>query len=252
MATLDEILAQYGAAPGTLRTPGQEFYQFAGGIAPGPARQAFWSQEAPLTTRFQLAEPTYGGTFANWLSGYGGGNIEPLVPQFDYPASTATNLGVTPLTGEQLRTRAQGVAGIAGLTGNQLSSYYAGGPGMNAAALGMTDPRYAAMQGLTPTQLSSYRQLYGTGTESGANVQDLVKLLALQRPAAAGGEYQRGGAVGGAITSLIDELFSQYAGAQPAASASSFLDWYLARSGAGAPAAGETAAVAPGRLAFGG
>ena len=252
MATLDEILAAYGAGPGTMRTPGQEFYQFAQAMAPGPARQAFYSQEAPLTTRFQLAEPTYGGTFANWLSGYGGGDVGGFVPQFTYPTSTATNLRVDPLTGEQLRTRAQGIAGIAGLTGPQLASYYEGGPGMNAAALDLSDPVYAAMEGLTPNQLSAYRKLYGTGTDVGTNVQDLVKLLALQRPAAAGGEYQRGGAVGGAISSLIDELFSAYAGAQPAASASSFLDWYLERSKPGVAGTEETAAVAPGRLAFGG
>ena len=196
MATLEDILKAYGAGPGTMRTPGQEFYQFAGGMAPGPARQAFWSQEAPLTTRFQLAEPTYGGTFANWLQGYGGGDVGGLVPQFTYPEGGAA---VTPLTGQQLRARAEMAASVAGMTAPQVASYYE-----DPTAYQATDPGYAAMQGLTPAQVASYRQLYGTGTEAGTNVQDLVKLLALQR--GAGGEYQRGGAVGGAITSLIDEL----------------------------------------------
>jgi hypothetical protein len=250
MATLQDILGAYGASVTGLQKPGQQFYQFASGIAPGPSRQAFWKQEDPLTARFQLRQPEYGGQFANWLGAYGN-EAGTLVPGYNYPATTATNIGVTPLTGAEIRGRATGIAGLTGMTGTQYLDYL-GSPNMGSAAYGLGTPQYAAMQDLTPTELGEYRTTYGTGADAGTNVQDLIKLMAMQRPEAMGGERQYGGATGQALSSLVDELFTAYIGQNPELGAGSFLQWWLDASKPGVAAGAGKPAVAPGRLAFGG
>ena len=250
MATLQDILASYGASVTGMQQPGQQFYQFASGMAPGPARQAFWGQQDPLTARWQLRQPEYGGQFTNFLGAYGaGGGINP---GFNYPAvPTGANIGVTPLTGADIRNRATAAAGLAGMTSDQFFDYSAA-PGGGAMTYGLGTLPYAAIQNLTPAELAQYRETYGTGAEAGTNVQNLIKLMAMQRPDEMGGERQYAGATGQAISSLVDELFTAYIGQNPTAGAGSFLQWWLDASKPAVAAGEGKPAQAAGRLAFGG
>ena len=189
---------QYGFDPEYIRSPAQQFRGFATGFRPGWQRQAFYTQEPRLTQQYLLGLPGEPQSFEQFLSGYD-------------PASQ--------LTGSQMRSRAQEIAEIQGLSQADWLAYLGGGGPEDFAT------------GLTPLQQTTYRDLYGPG---GENVQDLATAMALQRSEVGTTQYQ--GVLGQAITNVMNDLYTQFSGENPGGN---FLEWYLTRSAPGT-----------GRLAF--
>jgi hypothetical protein len=229
MATAEQIMGSYGITEAEL-SPAQQFRRFATQFAP-MQRNLMYTQEAPLQARYMLREPTYGGSFQDWLGAYPGG-----LPSGGVAAGTTAGPAFDPYTAAQLRARAQGAGALAGMTPAQYQQYQ-DVPGEYAGA-------YAPqLQNLTPAEAALYRSDYYSGQGAGENVANLVNLLALQNqgygPTTTGQPQQYGGRMQQGIGNVIGELFDQYILKNPEAPAGSFLNWYLQRSGPG------------GRLAFG-
>ena len=217
----------YGLEPSI--TPEQQFYRFSSQFAP-TTRRAFYGQEDPLTARYMLRSPTYGGSFGQFLGGYGGG------PPGGVPGSMAAGYAggpaFTPYTGQELRQRAEAIAGIQSMSEPAFADYAGGGT--------YTGPYAAPLGTLTTPELAQYRTDYYTGGQGGVNARNLANLLALQRPG--GGQYT--GRLQEAMGNLINELYTQYVTQNPETEGN-FLNWYLGASAPGgrlapgaAPAAG--------------
>lgn len=210
MATgFEGLLEDYGVDMERWLTPEQQFRTFATQFQPGRARSGFYTQQQPLSARYALQQPTFGGTFGQFLGGYPGAQ-----------AGQPAQMPVTPMTGEQLRTRAQAIGGLTGMTDPQFFQYV-------EDPTTVTGPLQSQLAGLTPGQLASYRESYLGGQQSEENVMGLVNLLALQRGA---GEPGYTGQMQEAIGRLISDLHTQYMAQTPSASAGSFLNWYLGKS----------------------
>ena len=224
---IGDALAAYGLEQEI--DPRTQFYRFSSQFAP-ETRAAFYGQEAPFTTRYQLRPPTYGGSFSEFLgaypqaANYGSGTI---------PASGAFAGGpaFTPYTGAQLRQRAEAIAGLQSM-GEPAFAQYVGDPTTYTGGYG------TQLEGLTTPELAGYRSDYYTGGQAGQNVQSLANLLALQKEG--GGQYT--GRMQTAMSNMINELYTQYAAQNPTDPAS-FLNWYLQASAPGKRLAGPTATV---------
>jgi hypothetical protein len=208
---IGDALAAYGLEQEI--DPRTQFYRFSSQFDPR-TRAAFYGQEAPFTTRYQLRQPAYGGSFSEFLGAYPG-SAKGAGTEFD------AGPAFTPYTSQELRTRAQGIAALQGM-GEPAFAQYVTNPGAYAGSYGQQ------LGGLTTPELAAYRSDYYTGGEAGQNVQSLATLLALQKEG--GGQYT--GRMQEAVGNMINELYTQHAAQNPTDPAS-FLDWYLQRSATG-------------------
>ena len=179
------------------RTPSDDWSQFMLGVGPGMRRAPVQSMRDRLMTRYALASPYQDWTgattptFGSYLSGGPG--------DFASPAA--------------LQAQARMAAQVGGMSqqdfGQQMIA--AGGPTTEAG-------RRLALMG------STFNPLQGG---SASNMGAVAHLLALQRPATAGGGY--GGAYQGGMASAIQNAMNamyqtrQATGYDP----NSFLSWYL-------------------------
>jgi hypothetical protein len=209
---IGDALAAYGLEQEI--DPRTQFYRFSSQFAP-ETRAAFYGQEAPFTTRFQLRQPEYGGSFSQFLGAYPQSGTIPTTGAF------AGGPAFTPYTGQELRTRAGGIAALQAM-GEPAFAEYVTNPGAYGGAYG------TELAGLTTPELAAYRSDYYTGGQAGQNVQSLANLLALQKEG--GGQYT--GRMQTAMSNMINELYTQYAAQNPTDPAS-FLNWYLQKSATG-------------------
>ena len=191
-------------------SPEQQFAQFRTTIRPSwQYRAPLQDMQSRLQARWLLGAPTFahqGYNFRDYL-----GDLPAAQPTdaaafsgFGYPQDYAT-----------LRARATEAARIGGLTPEQLYAEYSPG-----------DSDF--------NRVAWYRQMFGQPTgESIANQRAVANLLALQRRDASNqaipGARAYSGRMGSAITNMMNELYqARSAAGEPQ---SSFLKWYLARSG---------------------
>lgn len=215
-----------------LKTPTDRFREYATRFAQ-PYQQAFSQRYRPLTTRYSLQEPTYGGDFGDFLESYGA--------RGDF----------APMTMEDMRSRAQAIAGLTSIQTPAAFQEFLTDPGQSAFA---QVPYLDQTRGLTPQQMATFRQTYG-GAESGQAVQDLVNLMMIQRPTIPGvpattpgtGEPARSGGqynpyVQNAIGRMVDQLYNAYMAQSEENVPSGFLEWYLRRPGGAGQGFAGTAA----------